>query len=161
MMNRRLGYAAVFALSLAPLLIVSPASAQRKAMSPRDMQNQPAQAPAAPQQEKTFPLGASWTAVSMNGKSIAERKATLQIDSNLRGTGYSGCNTFSAAAYPLRQQGIAVGPMAITKRSCDKGAAEFERAYLVALRGARNWDLVEGRLVIKSASGELRFDRGI
>lgn len=159
MMNRRLGYAAVFALSLAPLLIVSPASAQRRG---QPQQSQPSQqGPASLKQEKTFPLGASWTARSLNGKSIVDRKITLLVDMNLRGTGFSGCNTFSASAYPLRDQGFAVGPVAITKRSCDKAALDLERAYLVALRGARNWDLIEGRLIIKGAGGELLFDRGI
>jgi heat shock protein HslJ len=159
MMNRRLGYAAVLALSLAPLLLVSPVSAQNRAPTP--------ERPAEPQQRQTakpeqnFPLGASWSAVTLNGKPIRDRKATLQVDANLRGTGFSGCNTFSASAYPLREQGFAVGPVALTKRSCDKAAQDFERAYLVALRAARNWDLVAGRLVIKGAGGELQFDRGI
>ena len=96
---------------------------------------------------------------SLNGKSISDRRATFQVDANLRGTGFGGCNTFSAAAYPLRQQGFAVGPLALTKRACDKGMMDFERAFLLALRGARKCDLVDGRLVIKGAAGELRFDR--
>ncbi|WP_439500070.1 META domain-containing protein [Bosea sp. (in: a-proteobacteria)] len=158
-MNRRLGYAAVLALSLAPMLLVSPASAQRRGPAP--------QQPTEPQQRQTakpeqnFPLGASWSAISLNGKPIRDRKATLQVDANLRGTGFSGCNTFSASAYPLREQGFAVGPVALTKRSCDKAAQDFERAYLIALRAARNWELVAGRLVIKGGGGELQFDRGI
>jgi heat shock protein HslJ len=61
----------------------------------------------------------------------------------------------------LRQQGFAVGPVAVTKRACDKAVMDFERSFLLALRGARQWDLVEGRLVLKTASGEIRFDRGI
>ncbi len=160
-MNRRSGLAA-FLAALSPLLLagVTPADAQSRG---RPSQQPPAQQVPPPSQgnEKTFPLGASWSAVLLNGKPISDRRATFQVDANLRGTGFSGCNTFSAAAYPLRQQGFAVGPLALTKRNCDKGMMDFERAFLLALRGARNYDLVDGRLVIKGAAGEVHFDRGI
>ena len=54
-----------------------------------------------------------------------------------------------------------MGPIALTKRSCDKGALEFERAFLTALRATRNWDLVNGRLVLKGAAGELTLSRSL
>lgn len=114
-----------------------------------------------PQQEKTFPLGASWSVVALNGKPVEERRATLIVDQNLRGTGFGGCNTFSAAAYPLRQQGFAVGPIAITKRSCDKGTLDFERAFLTALRATNKWDVVNGRLVLRGGAGELTLSRSL
>jgi heat shock protein HslJ len=155
-MTRRLGYAAL--LAALAVLAVSPAEAQRRsrqAPPPQPDQTIPTQ------QEKNFPLGATWSAATLNGKSIADRRATFQVDQNLRGTGFGGCNTFSAAAYPLKQQGLAVGPVALTKRACDKGMLDFERSFLTALRAARNWDLVNGRLVVKGAAGEVTFDRGI
>lgn len=162
MMTRRLGYAALLA-ALVPMasVIASPASAQTGRRGNQSQMQQPDQQIPSAQQEKSYPTGAVWSAVALNGKPIADRKATFLIDANLRGTGFAGCNTFSAAAYPLRQQGIAVGPLALTKRSCDKGMMDFERAFLVALRGARTWDLVNGKLVVKGAGGELTFDRGI
>lgn len=161
-MNRRLGLAALLA-SFVPMLLLAatPADAQRRGPQPKaDTSNTPQEGPAI-KQEKTFPLGASWTAIALNGKPIADRRITLQVDQNLRGTGFGGCNTFSAAAYPLRQQGFAVGPLALTRRTCEKGVLDFERSYLLALRGARNWDLVAGKLVIKGSAGEIQFDRGI
>jgi heat shock protein HslJ len=115
----------------------------------------------APKQEKQFPLGQSWTAVSLNGRSFGGARPSFQIDENLRGTGFSGCNTFSATTYPLREQNFATGPVAVTKKSCDAGASAVERSFLVALRGARTWDVSEGRLIIKGAGGELVFERGI
>ncbi len=161
MTNRRLGYAALLA-ALVPMasLMAGPAEAQRRGSGRGAPQEQQQQIPPA-EQEKSFPVGASWAAISLNGKPIADRRATFLIDANLRGTGFGGCNTFSATAYPLRQQGLAVGPIALTKRACDKGLLDFERAYLTALRAARNWDLVDGKLVVKGAAGELRFDRGL
>jgi heat shock protein HslJ len=154
----RLGLLAALAVTLSPMLVTDALAQRRQQMPPRG--EQPQQVPP-PQQEKNFPLGASWTATQMNGKPINTYRATLKVDSNLRGTGFGGCNTFSASAYPLRQQGFAVGPIAVTKMACDKSAADFERNYLLALRSVRHWDLVEGRLVLKTANGELRFDRGI
>ncbi|MFN3673366.1 MAG: META domain-containing protein [Bosea sp. (in: a-proteobacteria)] len=160
-MNRRSGLAA-FLATLTSMLALgqTPAEAQFRS---RQNQQPPAQQvpPPSQGQEKTFPLGASWSAVLLNGKSISDRRATFQVDANLRGTGFSGCNTFSAAAYPLRQQGFAVGPLALTKRACDKGMMDFERAFLLALRGAQKYDLIDGRLVIQGAAGEIRFDRAI
>lgn len=161
-MIRRLGYAVILAAMAAPMLMPTDALAQRRQPMPsREELGTPQAAPVQPQQDKTFPLGTSWSAVSLNGKPISDRRATLQVDANLRGTGFGGCNTFSAAAYPLRSQGFAVGPLALTKRSCDKGVSDFERAYLTALRATQKWDLVGGKLVLSGGAGELRFDRGL
>lgn len=160
-MIRRLGLAALLAATASALpLLAGPAAAQNR---PKPATQPSLEEREGPQikQDKTFPLGASWTATSLNGKAISSRRITLMVDHNLRGTGFGGCNTFSAAAYPLRDQGIAVGPLAMTKRACDKGVQDFERSYLTALRGARKWDLVAGRLIIKGVAGEIHFDRGI
>lgn len=160
-MIRRLGLAAVLAGLAVPMLMPGEAAAQgRRQMPSRTELGGKTEIPQG-QQEKTFPLGASWSVVQLNGKPVYDRRATLIIDKNLRGTGFGGCNTFSAAAYPLRQQGLAVGPIAITKRSCDKELLSFEQAFLSALRGTRNWDLVNGRLVLKGAAGELTLSRSL
>ena len=155
----RLGLLAALVLSLSPVLASDALAQRRQQMPPRG--EQPQEAPPKRQQEKNFPFDASWSVLQINGKPVTGHRATLKVDSNLRGTGFGGCNTFSASAYPLRQQAFAVGPIAVTKLACDKGASDFERGYLMALRTARQWDLVEGRLVIKTGSGEIRFERGI
>ncbi len=115
----------------------------------------------APKQEKQFPLGQAWTASSVNGKPFGAIRPTLTVDENLRGTGFAGCNTFSATTYPLREQNFATGPVAVTKKACPKEASDVERSFLVALRGARTWDNPGGRLVIKGVGGEIVFERGI
>jgi heat shock protein HslJ len=143
----RLGLAAAIALSLAPA-VSSGAFAQGRP-------------PTSAQPEKNFPFDASWTLLQAGGKQASGYRITLKVDSNLRGTGFSGCNNFSAAAYPLRQQGFAVGPIAVTKKACDSGAMGFERSFLLALRSAKQWDLVQGRLVLKTGQGDLTFERGI
>ena len=161
-MIRRLGLAAVLAALAAPMLMPVEAMAQRRGQTPSREELGGGITPIPiPQQEKTFPLGASWSLVAMNGKPVQERRATLIVDQNLRGTGFGGCNTFSASAYPLRQQSFAVGPIAVTRRSCDKGTLDFERAFLMALRSAQKWDLVSGRLVLKGGAGELTLSRSL
>lgn len=159
-MQFRLGLAAALVLAVTPLLPVDDAQAQRRGGRQSGIPEEGQKIPP-PQQEKTFPLGNSWSLIEFNGKPARHTRATLQVDPNLRGTGFGGCNTFSASAYPLRQQGFAVGPMAVTKRDCDKASADFERGYLLALRSARQWDIVAGRLVLKTGNGQLVFDRGI
>lgn len=161
-MIRRLGLAAVLAALAAQMLMPVEAMAQRRGQMPSREELGGGITPIPiPQQEKTFPLGASWSLVAMNGKPVQERRATLIVDQNLRGTGFGGCNTFSASAYPLRQQSFAVGPIAVTRRSCDKGTLDFERAFLMALRSAQKWDLVSGRLVLKGGAGELTLSRSL
>lgn len=118
--------------------------------------------PATKPQEKIFPLDATWTAVSLNGKQFngADRPSFI-IDKQYRARGYGGCNTFAATAFPLRDQQLAVGPLALTKKPCDKGLGSLEQDFFIALRTAGQWDIVGSQLVIKSQKGELRFDRAL
>jgi heat shock protein HslJ len=110
-------------------------------------------------QPKQFPIGMQWTLVSMNGKAVGDNRPTMMIDEALRARGFAGCNTFSATAYPLPQQRIAVGPIALTRKACDKGVMERERAFLVVLRTAQAWDVKDGQLILGGQNGELRFER--
>lgn len=111
--------------------------------------------------EKQFPLGSSWVAVSVNGKRFGGERPAFLVDKQFRARGFGGCNNFSATAYPLREQGIAVGPLALTKKQCDKAVMELERAFFVALRTSQKWDSDVGSLVLKSPAGEIRFERSI
>lgn len=114
------------------------------------------------QKEKIFPTKVSWVAVALNGKPFSGReRPTFILDEQFRLRGYGGCNTFSATAYPLREQRLAVGPFAMTKKACDKAVMDLERTFLIALRTSMQWDTVSGQLVIRGQNGELKFDRSI
>lgn len=149
----RLALTAVTALAAASIVAWAPAEAQQRGGTAH-------QAPAPKKIEKNFPLGKNWIAISLNGKRYggADRPSFV-LDSQFRARGFGGCNTFSAVAFPLRDMGIAVGPLALTRRTCDKGVQGAEQAYLAALRYAQKWDIVNGQLVMQGPSGELRFDR--
>ena len=112
--------------------------------------------------EKQFPVPSSWVALTLNGKPYhGFDRPSFSLDKQYRARGFGGCNTFSTTAYPLREQHLAVGPLALTKKQCDKALMEAERAYFIALRTASQWDLEGLNLVIKGQSGELRFERSI
>ena len=52
--------------------------------------------------------------------------------------GFGGCNTFRPRPIRCGSRTFAVGPFALTKKSCDKGVMAIEQAFLVALRTAAN-----------------------
>ena len=60
---------------------------------------------AAPKQEKVFPVGSSWIAVSLNGKTFSGERPSFTLDQQFRAKGFGGCNTYSATAYPLQAAG--------------------------------------------------------
>jgi heat shock protein HslJ len=125
-------------------------------------QQQPPQSSALRKSDKQFPVPSSWIVTSLNGKPYAGfDRPTFTLDQQYRAKGFGGCNTYSATAYPLREQRFAVGPLALTRKQCDKAVMETERAYFVALRTAMQWDLEGVTLVIKGQNGELRFERSI
>jgi len=110
---------------------------------------------------KIFPLNSSWVAVSLNGKPFSGERPSFRLDDQMRATGFSGCNTYSTTAYPLRDQGLAVAPFALTKRNCDKATMAIEHAFLMALRTSGKWDIQGRTLTIKSQTGELVLERSL
>jgi heat shock protein HslJ len=147
---------------LAALATVSVAHAQSAATLGRPAGPTRQVDPKVPQpleRDKIFPLGSSWTAVSLNGKPFSGERPSFKLDDQLRATGFSGCNTYSTTAYPLRDQGLAVAPFAVTKKTCDKASMAIEQAFLMALRTSGKWDIQGRTLIIKSQNGELRLER--
>ena len=129
---------------------------------PDEEEKKPQYVPPTKVTEKQFPLDSTWTAVSINGKSFggADRPSFI-IDKQYRARGYGGCNTFAATAFPLKEQHIAVGPLALTKKSCDKGLAATEQAFFIALRTSAVLDFAGSQHVLKIPNGELKFDRAL
>lgn len=115
------------------------------------------------QREKQFPVGTSWAAISLNGKTypVDRNRPYFTLDSQYQLRGFGGCNTFSATAYPLRAQGFAVSPFAVTRKSCGAAIDAAERAFLLALRMIQKWDLVKGQLVLQGSAGTLHADRSL
>ena len=158
-------FAAALAVEAAALaafsLCQAQAQAARRAQQP---QQQPQFAsPVKPgEPEKKFPTKVVWVLKEFNGKPVpAGSDLTLTIDDTYRGSGASGCNTWSATVYPSRGQRLGVGPVAITHNTCDQAKTALENAYLTAVHAAPFWDIEGGDLVLKSPAGVLRFQRSI
>lgn len=152
-----------FKIALLSAVALMPAAdmafAQSRRIENPNAQAKPAEQPAPPKADKQFPAGAAWIAVTVNGRPVIGERPSVLIDDNFRARGFGGCNTFSATAYPLRGQGFAVGPVASTRKACDKAVMDQERAFFVAFRSAQNWDTQEGAFLLKGPNGELRFER--
>jgi heat shock protein HslJ len=115
-----------------------------------------------PPQQKNFPLDQTWQLKELNGKPVpADVDVSLKIDSALRGSGFTGCNSWSATMYPIKDQHLAVGPYALTKKQCDKDTMAIEFGFLSALLAQPTWDLVNGDLVIKGPRGAMRLARSL
>jgi heat shock protein HslJ len=111
---------------------------------------------------KNFPLDQTWSLRTINDKPIPSGlDVSLQIDGNLRGSGYTGCNSWSATIYPVKEQHLLMGPVALTKKQCAKDVMAVETGFLGALLGSPTWDLVNGELVVKGPRGTLHFDRSL
>ena len=115
-----------------------------------------------PPMQKNFPLDQTWSLKELNGKPVPPgMDVSLKIDGSLRGSGFTGCNSWSATLYPVKDQHLAVGPYALTKKQCPKDVMQVELGFLSALVGNPVWDLVNGDLVIKGPRGALRLARSL
>jgi heat shock protein HslJ len=115
-----------------------------------------------PPLQKNFPLDQTWSLRELNGKPVPPGvDVSLKIDGTLRGSGFTGCNSWSATMYPVKDQHLAVGPYALTKKQCAKDIMTLEMGFLSGLLGSPEWDLVNGELVIKGPRGTMRLARSL
>ena len=115
-----------------------------------------------PPLQKNFPLDQTWSLRELNGKPVPPGlDASLKIDGSLRGSGFTGCNSWSATLYPVKDQHLMVGPFALTKKQCPKDVMAIEGGFLSTLVGNPTWDLVNGELVIKGPRGAARLARSL
>ena len=115
-----------------------------------------------PPQQKNFPLDQTRSLREINAKPVpAGLDVSLKIDGTLRGSGFTGCNSWSATLYPVKDQHLLVGPYALTKKQCAKDVMAVEFGFLSALTGSPTWDLVNGDLVIRGPKGAMRLVRSL
>ena len=151
-----LAVAAVATISFA----AQPALAQKKKKGQSQEQSEGEKKDDKNAYESPFPTKATWQLVTINGKT-PPGEASLLIDENLRGTGSSGCNTWSATLYPVKGHRLAMGPIAMTKKTCSPEITGFERAYLSILATGPVWDVKGSTLTVKGKNGELVYNRGL
>jgi len=115
----------------------------------------------APMQPKQFPVNVNWKVVTMGGKAASGDVPTMQLDKQFRMRGFGGCNTYSATAYPMARQGFAVGPVAVTRKACDKALMEREKNFLLGIRTSAQWEEKNGFLILRGQMGEIKFQRAL
>jgi heat shock protein HslJ len=54
-----------------------------------------------------------------------------------------------------------MGPIAMTRKTCDQERMRIERTYLGILHSGPVWDIAGSSLVVKSPFGTLNFKRGL
>lgn len=150
------------ALALAFLLpAASPADAQMPGKMPRRQEEKVPTGPSGPV-EQQFPYGATWILSEMGGKPVSGDAPSFSLDDKLRATGFGGCNTFSMALYPIKEQKLAAGSIAMTKKTCGKELDDVEHNILVALHSLPKWHLEpNGDLTITGQTVVMRFRRGL
>jgi heat shock protein HslJ len=102
--------------------------------------------------------GTVWRLVSLGGVTPAGAAPTLELGTDGSATGSTGCNSFTGR-YSIDGPGLAVSPLATTKRGCEPAIASQEMAFLAGMTGVTRWAIgTDGRLVLAGRT-ELVFER--
>ena len=143
------------------LVSVLSASAQVGPKLPRKQDEKVQKGPTGPA-EQQFPFGGTWVLTSFEGKPIGSDAPSFSLDDKLRAVGFGGCNTFSMALYPIREQKLAAGAIALTRKSCGKPLDDVEHDFLIGLHSLPKWHLeANGDLSVKGQTGTMMFRRGL
>ena len=130
--------------------------------APKQPVQQNAPANEIPPVEKKFPTGGRFELRSINGKPVPGNIfVTFTVDASSRGTGSSGCNSWSATVIPVRGQRLAVGPLAMTKKTCDKDTMAVEHVVTGIIHASPFWDVEGSELTLKLPNGQLKFQRSL
>lgn len=91
---------------------------------------------------------------SVNVSTALTAKFTTNQASGTQVSGNSGCNTYSGKVATTGNDGIAIGPLAVTQRACvDNAVNEQEQHYLAALELATTYRVTRTRLELFRADG--------
>jgi len=110
---------------------------------------------------KPFPHNFIFNLTDINGKA-PPADMWLRIDSTMRGSGFSGCKSFSGVFIVGANR---LGPKAmpaVADSKCDPALQAVERDFWQVLLSGPFWDLQGSDLILKGAKGGvLRFSRSL
>jgi heat shock protein HslJ len=86
----------------------------------------------------------------------ASGRFTVQFEADGRVSARADCNG-CGGSYTLDDDTVVVSQLACTLIACPN--APFDQQYLAVLVGASELELEDGRLILESSRGELRFTR--
>jgi len=112
--------------------------------------------------EKKFPTKSNYELKSINGKPVPGHIiVTFTVDDAFRGSGNAGCNTWSATIYPVRGQRLAVGPVALTKKACDKDRMDIEHMFVSILHASPTWNTSGSEMTLKLPQASMVLQRAL
>jgi heat shock protein HslJ len=105
-----------------------------------------------------FPFDRTMVAVTYKDQHFKDDRPSILVSQNNRGTGYSACNNWSATVIARKDNRMAVGPVAISKRVCDARLMHNEQVFLFVLRTAQAWTYDGRILTINGPYGPMTFE---
>jgi len=108
-----------------------------------------------------FPLNQTFLLKDINGKTPPV-EMWIMIDSNSRGTGFSGCKNW-AGVFIVGSNRLGPKAMpAINEQKCDPALQALERDYWAIILSGPFWDTQGSDLILKGAKGgTMRFTRSL
>ncbi len=99
-----------------------------------------------------------WYLVTIDNKAYQGRRITLNMSTENKINGYSGCNRYFVSNIKVNGNQIKFGSVGATKKLCmDDNSSQLERRYLEALGGVDYFDRNLNRLVLSGRFGSLVF----
>lgn len=99
-----------------------------------------------------------WVLASLNNASYRGPRITLQLSSQKRVSGFSGCNRYFSSTIEVNGNRLRFGTVSSTKKLCtDQNINQLENRYLNVLRSISYFEKSSNRLVLNGDSGSLTF----
>jgi len=99
-----------------------------------------------------------WFLTKLNNGPYQGQRITLEISTDKRVSGFSGCNRYFASVDVLRGDQLKFGTVGSTRKLCaDPNSNQLERKYLDVMRDVTHFNKSNNRLVLKGSSGNLVF----
>ena len=99
-----------------------------------------------------------WYLVTIDNKGYQGRRITLNMTTENKINGFSGCNRYFVSNIRVNGNQINFGSVGATKKLCmDSNSSQLERKYLEALGGVDYFDRGQNRLVLSGRFGNLVF----
>ncbi len=97
--------------------------------------------------------GTDWSIEAVGGTTLApDPPATLSVEPGGQVAGQTGCNQFNGTV-SVDGAALTFGPLATTRKACEAGLMEQERAILDALAGVTGWSVAaDGTLHLTGAT---------
>ena len=99
-----------------------------------------------------------WFLVELKGADYSGKRITLELSSDQRASGFSGCNRYSVSIEVIDQHRLQMGPILSTKMACkDLDANRTESEYLSLLESMTRYQKRGSRLILEGEEGTLVY----